>query len=117
MFKEMTIQFRVSNIKEGLNWYQTLLKRKPDFIPHEGFAEWELVKGSWLQVAEGDPSSGCGPLRVGVNNIEMERSRLINELGIEPFEIYSREGVPVKWATFSDPWGNQLGFFEYLEKD
>ena len=22
----------------------------------------------------------------------------------------------MKWGTFKDPWGNQLGFFEYLDK-
>jgi len=37
-------------------------------------------------------------------------------LHIENFKIYSREEVPVKWGTFADPWGNLLGFFEYLDK-
>ncbi|MFZ3579479.1 VOC family protein [Virgibacillus sp. DJP39] len=116
MIIEMTTQVRVQDVKEGQRWYQILFNRKPDFIPHEGFAEWEIISGCWLQVAEGVASEASGPLRFGVTNIDSERERLIRELGIEKFEIFSREEVPVKWGTFSDPWGNRLGFFEYLDK-
>ncbi len=116
MIIEMTTQFRVSNMKEGQAWYETLLNKKPDFIPHDGFAEWELIPGCWLQVAEGTLTEGNGPLRLGVTNIEAERERLVKTLNIDRFEIQSRPEVPVKWGTFKDPWGNQLGFFEYLDK-
>lgn len=112
----MTTQVRVANIEEGQKWYETLLNKKPDFTPHEGFAEWELIPGCWLQVAEGTLTEGNGPLRLGVTNIEAERDRLIEDLKIDSFEIYSRPEVPVKWGTFTDPWGNRLGFFEYLDK-
>lgn len=120
MIYEMTYQVRVTEFEQGLKWYRTLLNREPDFVPHEGFAEWELIPGCWLQVAAGIPSEGCGPIRFGVVNIEAERERMIKELNVESFEIFSREEVPVKWASFNDPWGNRLGFFEYLsesEKD
>ncbi|WP_152397110.1 VOC family protein [Paenibacillus guangzhouensis] len=116
MIFEMTTQVRVSNIREGQKWYETLLNRKPDFIPHEGFAEWELIPGCWLQVAEGIPTEGNGPLRLGTTNIEAEKDRLLEVLEMDDFEIYSRPEVPVKWGTFTDPWGNRLGFFEYLDK-
>mgnify|MGYP001306816834 FL=1 len=52
-----------------------------------------------------------------MTDIEGERERLVKELKIDDFVIYSREEVPVKWGTFSDPWGNRLGFFEYLDKE
>lgn len=117
MIFEMTTQVRVPNIKEGQKWYEILLNKKPDFTPHEGFAEWELLPGCWLQVAEGTVTEGNGPLRLGVTNIEAERNRLVEQLKIDSFEIHSRPEVPVKWGTFRDPWGNLLGFFEYLDKD
>lgn len=117
MFFEMTIQVRVNDFQKGRHWYQTLLKRQPDFIPHEGFIEWEVTPGCWLQVAEGTPTAGSGPIRLGVKDIEEERKRLLKELQIEPFEIHSKEGVPVKWGTFEDPWGNLLGLYEYLDKN
>lgn len=112
----MTIQVRVANLNKAQKWYETLLNKNPDSVPHEGFAEWELIKGCWLQVAEGTPSEGSGPIRLGVMDIEKERSRIVKELKIEPFEIFSREEVPVKWGTFSDPWGNRIGFFEYKDE-
>jgi len=113
---EITNQVRVTDIQQGQRWYEILLNKKPDFIPHEGFAEWEIIPGYWLQVAEGVPSEGSGPLRLGVTNIIAERDRLVKELGIEKFEIFSREEVTAKWGSFTDPWGNELGFFEYLDK-
>jgi len=114
---ETTVQVRVSDFEKGKEWYKSLLNKEPDFVPHEGFIEFELVPGSWLQVAEGTPTEGSGPIRMGVMDIEAERDRLIKELYIEPFEIYSREEVPVKWGSFTDPWGNRLGFFEYLNEN
>lgn len=123
MIFEITNQVRVTDIQQGQRWYEILLNKKPDFIPHEGFAEWEIIPGYWLQVAEGMPSEGSGPLRLGVTNIIAERDRLVKELGIENFEIFSREEVTAKWGSFTDPWGsftdpwgNELGFFEYLDK-
>ncbi|MFD1738738.1 VOC family protein [Bacillus salitolerans] len=117
MFFEMTIQVRVLDIKQGQAWYECLLNRKPDFIPHDGFAEWEVIPGCWLQVAEGTPSMGSGPLRLATTDIVATRDRLIRDLKIESFDIYSRDEVPVKWGTFEDPWGNRLGFFEYADKN
>ncbi|MUK89820.1 VOC family protein [Ornithinibacillus sp. L9] len=116
MIYEMTIQIRVTDISEGQKWYETLLQRKPDFIPHEGFAEWELIPGCWLQVAEGIPAKDSGPLRLGVLDIVSERERIKGELKVPHFDIFSREEVPVKWATFTDPWGNRLGLFEYINE-
>jgi hypothetical protein len=115
---EMTYQVRVMDFAQGVHWYQTLFNKEPDFVPYEDFAEWEILPGCWVQVAKGIPSEGSGPIRLGVYNIEEERNRLMNDLQTESFEIHSREEVPVKWATLQDPWGNQIGFFEYLdEKD
>lgn len=116
MIFEITNQVRVTDIQQGQRWYEILLNKKPDFIPHEGFVEWEIIPGYWLQVAEGVPSEGSGPLRLGVTNIIAERDRLVKELGIEKFDIFSREEVTAKWGSFTDPWGNELGFFEYLDK-
>lgn len=116
MIFEITNQVRVTDFNEGRRWYETLLNKKPDFIPHDGFVEWEIIPGFWLQVAEGTPSEDSGPLRLGVTDIIAERARLVKELGIDEFEIYSREEVSAKWGTFTDSWGNRLGLYEYLDK-
>jgi hypothetical protein len=116
MIYEMTVQVRVPNMKEGQAWYGTLLNKQPDFLPHDGFAEWELLPGCWLQVAEGTPSMDSGPIRLGVADLQAEKERLIHLLGIEDFSIHSRKEVPVKWATFTDPWGNGIGLFQYKDQ-
>ncbi|MCA0987557.1 VOC family protein [Guptibacillus algicola] len=117
MVFEMTIQVRVSDMTEGISWYSGLFARKPDFAPHNGIVEWEIFPGSWLQLAEGTPAVGSGPLRWGVEDIEAERERVMKRLNVSHFEIHSREEVPVKWGTFEDPWGNRVGFYEYLNKE
>ncbi|MHA7138984.1 VOC family protein [Rossellomorea arthrocnemi] len=116
MIYEMTVQVRVTDMQKGQKWYETLLNRTPDFIPHEGFAEWELIPGCWLQVAEGTPSLNSGPIRLGVEDISRERERLSSLLGTKHFDIHEREEVPVKWATFQDPWCNGIGLFQYHSK-
>ena len=73
MIFELTIQVRVTDFKEGRQWYETLLNKKPDYIPHDRFAEWEIIPGCWLQVAEGIPSEASGPLRLGVTNIKAKK--------------------------------------------
>jgi len=78
--------------------------------------EWELIPGCWLQLAEGTPSQGSGPLRLGVKDLKAEKERLVRELNVENFEVFSRQEVPVKWGTLTDPWGNCIGLFEYLDK-
>lgn len=112
---ETTIQVRVTNFEEGMQFYRALLQRDPDFFPHEGFAEWELVPKCWIQVADGEPTPGSGPLRFGVADIEQERARVMAGFGISIEEVQSREGVPAKWCSFEDPWGNRLGFFQEVK--
>ncbi|WP_409276103.1 VOC family protein [Neobacillus sp. SCS-31] len=97
MIYEMTYQVRVSDFEEGEKWYKTLLNKGPDYTPHAGFAEWELIPGCWLQVAEGTPSKGSGPIRLGVSSIETERNRMIKELDVDSFEIH-------EFNRFMDMW-------------
>ncbi len=111
----VTFQVRVKNYNEGSKWYEHLFNRKPDFIPHEDFAEWEIINGAWLQVAKGAPAEENGPLRLGVANIHAERERLKHALDIEIEEVQTREGVPAAWCTFKDPDGNRIGLFQELE--
>ncbi|SEA58319.1 hypothetical protein SAMN05421743_10613 [Thalassobacillus cyri] len=108
----VTFQVRVSDYEEGVNWYQTLFNRGPDFVPHEEFVEWEVIKDTWLQVAKGTPTVGSGPFRIGVENIEAERERLISVFGIDIETVQTREGVPAAWCTFSDPFGNRIGLYQ-----
>ncbi|WP_164669770.1 VOC family protein [Virgibacillus doumboii] len=110
----VTFQVRIADYEQGMGWYEKLFNRKPDFIPHEDFAEWEIVPDAWLQVAKGNPTEGNGPLRLGVEDIEKERERLMNELDIEIESVNTREGVPAAWCSFEDPYGNRIGLYQDL---
>ena len=114
-YSGVTFQVRVTDYQEGFKWYKTLFNRDPDFIPHEDFAEWEIVKDTWLQVAKGEPAKGNGPMRLGVQDIYSERERLMKSLDMRMEEVQTREGVPAAWCSFSDPFGNLIGLFEELE--
>ncbi len=111
---EVTVQVRVLDFGRGRAWYEGLLERPPDFVPHENFCEWQLTPGMWLQVGQGQPARDSGPLRLGVDNLEGERDRVVALLEVPPFDIHQRTEVPVRWATFEDPWGNRVGLFQAL---
>lgn len=111
-FSSVTFQVKIPNFKNGLAWYIKLLDRKPNFIPHEGFAEWEIAPSAWLQVGEGTPEIGR-PIRFGVEDIKKERERITNELNVKVSKIVLVPGV-VLWCDFLDPFGNKLGFFQDL---
>ena len=113
MIYEITVQVRVADLVIGQRWYSTLLNRDPDEIQHEGVLEWELLAACWLQVIEGEPTHSA-PICLGVLDVEAERARLMQQLDLVHFDIHQREDVPVKWATFTDPWGNEIGLFEYI---
>ncbi|WP_054752237.1 VOC family protein [Piscibacillus salipiscarius] len=110
------MQLRVPEFDQGLKFYERIFGRKPDFVPHEGFAEWEVVPGAWLQIGEGEPTDNR-PIRFGVQDLEQAKSDIMAKFPISDFEVFSREEVPVKWGTFEDPWGNKIGFFEYLDQE
>lgn len=111
---EVTVQVTVADFKQGVSFYERLLRRPPDFIPDKEFAEWELIPGCWLQVTKGNPPFGSGPIRFCVEDIEGERERVIAELGVPVTQIQVQKGVPAASCTFVDPWGNHLGFFQEL---
>jgi len=39
----------------------------------------------------------------------------MEEFGIDIEEVQSRKGVPAKWCSFEDPWGNRLGLFQEVK--
>ncbi|AVQ97745.1 ornithine monooxygenase [Oceanobacillus iheyensis] len=110
----VTFQVKITDYEKGIKWYEKLFNRKPDFIPHGDFAEWEIVPNTWLQVAKGEPTNGNGPLRLGVEDIENERRRLVEVLNIEIESVNTREGVPAAWCSFEDPYGNRIGLYQEI---
>lgn len=108
----VTFQVRVPDFNKGVAWYTKLLGRKPDFVPHEGFAEWRIVPHAWLQVGKEQPVIGR-PIRFEVKDIKKEISSIEKKLGIKASNVTRVKGI-VDWCDFNDPWGNRLGFNQDL---
>ncbi|MEM2921689.1 MAG: DUF1428 family protein [Candidatus Bathyarchaeia archaeon] len=113
----VTFQVKVPDFGRGVEFYTKLLKRKPDFILHGSFAEWEIVPNAWLQVGEGEPAMEP-PIRLGVEDIRKEKDRIVSELGVEVSEIgdVNDSGDIAYWCDFRDPFGNKLGLFQDLSR-
>lgn len=112
-----TFQVRVGDFDRGRDWYERLFDREPDFVPHEGFVEWEFVPGTncWLQVGHGDPAPGSGPVRLGTTDLDGELSRLRATLDVDPPEVHRTPDGLVRYCTFTDPFGNRVGLFEEVD--
>lgn len=109
----VTIQVRVRDAKQGFAWYAKLLGRPADVEPDPGISEWELVPTCWLQVVKGEPIAGAGPIRLGVADIELERTYIQEQMEIQMTEVERLDDV-VAWCNFTDPDGNPLGLYQDL---
>ena len=114
-FHGLTVEFRMPDIRAGVEFYSRLIGRPPDFEPHDDFNEWEAAPGFWLQVGEGEPRPTYA-LRLRVDDIEAECRRVERELGVRCSPITRISGL-VAFCNFSDPWGNTLGFYQRLFVD
>lgn len=107
---------RVRDIRAATRFYSAVLGRKPDFSPSPDIQEWEILPDVWLLVAEtpGLPPQN-GRIRLGVTDVEAERTRLMKTLGLEISPVQHVPGV-VAYCDFDDPWGNKLGLFQDLAR-
>ena len=120
----ITYQVRAKDYAAAQEWYAKFLGRSPDFLPYEGFVgevgfcEWKLMSEAecWLQVAEGEPAIGSGPIRFGVNDIHAHVARVVQSLGLPQPEIGTTPDGQVNYCTFTDPFGNRIGLFQDLQE-
>lgn len=114
----LTIQLWVADGSEARTWYERLFSRAPDFRPFDddSFCEWVVKPGYWeIHVVEkAQPLPRQAPLRIGTDDIDVSRARLLG-LGIDADEIEELPGV-VRWCNFADPWGNRLGLYQDLSR-
>ena len=113
-FKGFTIQFYVSDIRAGVDFYTLAFGRPPNFAPYPDFQEWDhIAPNVTFQVAEGTPRPTY-PIRFGVSDVEAERERIAREAQpsyVSPIKQF--EGL-VATCDFIDPWGNTFGLYQVL---
>src|SRR5919108_257163 len=100
-----TVGIPVSDVETTRRWYERIFELEPDVEPAEGIYEYELSPGSWLQLFQGASGSSEHIFRLGVEDVDGERDRLLR-LGVSVHEIERIEGV-IAFCEFADPVGNR----------
>jgi catechol 2,3-dioxygenase-like lactoylglutathione lyase family enzyme len=108
----ITVGIPVRDIGEAIGWYQRVLGIDRGIEPVPGVHEFEVWRGCWLQLFQGEPSSSEHVLRVGVEDIDGERRRLLG-LGLAVADTERVEGV-IAFCDFADPDGNRLSLYQVL---
>lgn len=112
----MTLQIQVGDIEQARRFYGALFGSPPQYEPHEDFLEWRVVDGAetWVQVV-----SVTGAVRPLLNRVRFEvgdvkaAREVVQADGFDVSAVTVLPGV-VRYIDFSDPWGNQLGYYEDL---
>jgi lactoylglutathione lyase len=108
----ITVGVPVTDLDAAKRWYEQILGIGSGIEPVRGIYEYEVSRGCWLQLFEGETSSAENVFRIGVEDIERERDRLLS-LGVPMPETERVEGV-IAFCDFVDPYGNRLSLYQVL---
>lgn len=108
---EATVSLPVRSIHTAREWYERLFGKAPELEPAPEIVEFN-VGGAWLQLAEGAPGPTGVVFRIGVRNLEQERSRL-ERMGVAIGETVTVPTV-IRFCDFKDLDGNPLSLYELL---
>lgn len=110
--KSLVTILEVKDMEAALEWYQKWLG-KPDVIPMEGIAEYQIAENAWIQLScEGKEEIAPSSIVLGVDNIK-EAHKSLTEKGIEVGEIMDYEVVLVFDIVDTD--GNRISFVQEVE--
>lgn len=96
----------VTEISVARAWYERLLGRPPDLVPHDREVAWQLAEGGWIYVVEDPPRAGRSLLTLIVDDLDTAVAP-VEERGL--VAARAPGGPPFK-AEFTDPDGNRVTF-------
>lgn len=105
--------FDVSDYDKSVEWYGRLLGRKPDRLPMEGCAEWQLADTGGLQVYRSDRAVGSTVV-IAVDDID-DTVAQVNARGIR-MKADNEPSGNYRLATIEDSSGNVITFAEEIRK-
>jgi catechol 2,3-dioxygenase-like lactoylglutathione lyase family enzyme len=108
-----TVALPVADVETAKHWYERILELDRGIEPVPGVQEYEVLPGCWLQLFEGETSISANVLRIGVEDLERERFRLLH-LGVPVHESERVEGV-IAFCEFADPDSNRLSLYQVLD--
>jgi catechol 2,3-dioxygenase-like lactoylglutathione lyase family enzyme len=79
-------------------WYERLLGREPDLLPHDTEAAWQLTETAWVYIVEDAERAGRGMVTILVEDVDA-------------WVDNADESIPgVRRAEITDPDGNRIQF-------
>ncbi|GAA0899592.1 VOC family protein [Pseudonocardia zijingensis] len=102
----------VRDMAAAVEFYRTWMGRDADIVVEPTMQEWQLAPGMWLQVAEKRETAGTSVIRIGVDDVAVARTSLV-ERGLDVDEPVDYFGV-VRVADFRDPDGNRFSLVQEL---
>jgi catechol 2,3-dioxygenase-like lactoylglutathione lyase family enzyme len=96
----------VTDIAVAREWYERLLGRPPDLVPHDREVAWRLAEGGWVYVVEDPARAGRSLLTFIVDDLDAEVGP-VEERGLVAERLAG--GPPFK-AELADPDGNRVTF-------
>ncbi|NYJ03816.1 VOC family protein [Petropleomorpha daqingensis] len=113
----MTLQVQVDDLERARRFFCLVLGRAPEFDPQGGdVLAWRVGDGeTWLEVVgvTGPVRPLVTRVRFGIDDLNAARAT-VEAAGTPVSAATSLPGL-ARWADFTDPWGNQLGFYEVLD--
>jgi predicted enzyme related to lactoylglutathione lyase len=95
---------------EAIRWYERLLGKPPDFLPHDGEAVWQLAATASLYVLMDTERAGHGFVTLVVDDLDATLAE-ISGRGITLAQIDEMPGAGRK-CIITDPDGNEVGLVE-----
>jgi catechol 2,3-dioxygenase-like lactoylglutathione lyase family enzyme len=99
-----------SDIRASSVWYERLMGRPPDLVPHESEVAWRLTDTGWIYVVEDPGRAGNALVTVLVEDLETHVAELASR-GLATPAMETIAGVGRK-AAIADPDGNLITFAE-----
>jgi predicted enzyme related to lactoylglutathione lyase len=95
-------------------WFETVLGRPPDMLPHDAEAVWRLTDSASVYVVEDAERAGRGVLTLIVADLD----EAVAAVGSRRGPVSALEEVPDagRKAIFYDPDGNRVELVELLHR-
>jgi predicted enzyme related to lactoylglutathione lyase len=104
----------VADFEAARDWYERLMGRPPDMVPHEREAVWQATDTGWFYIIAGDaPGVGAGLLTLMVDDLD-DRVAEIARRGIAVGEIEWVVPGSVRSVWITDPEGNRIQIGQVL---
>jgi catechol 2,3-dioxygenase-like lactoylglutathione lyase family enzyme len=98
----------VTEIGPARAWYERLLGRAADMLPHEKEATWRLADSGWVYVVADPSRAGNGLLTLLVDDLDDQVADTASRgLVTDPIETMANG---VRKAAIEDPDGNRITF-------